>query len=661
MAGLQGENLMGYSWVTNQGNFIHRTNVRLVFSLSVIVTWTILMSAIHPMITYTSQRISVLGKYSTPYAILLTFYLITITLWPLLLGSPERLINRVAQTFRHLQDQLRSHIWFSAGSFFLALLTLILIQIWGWGQGERLRFSILLMGLWLSVVPTFWHWGLQGWPVTSPKVLLNWLYFRLTVDRILWLRPLIIAGVLLLSVGLAINSPSPRQILPILALIPAIGGVLIFLRWPPLGLLVVVATLVGPIEGPSGSNMTLGVVALLLVLGGLDVIVHQRRIKLVASRPIGPLLLLVLIASLAFAVGQLPWYTFARPAPIGAQLGGLFLFILSAGAFLLAAHQIQTVRWLQWLTWVFFLIAGISVIGRLIGYLGLRSLGYYVFMVYSRGSDGSILWTWLIVLSFSQAVFNNKLHLGWRAVIGGLAVASLYMALFPMRAWNSGWVPALVAVTVTVWAANPRLTVPLVLVGLLGATTQIQKLVDFIMIGDNEYSLSTRLEAWSLVLEMAKINPILGLGPANYYYYTPLFPIRGYAVQFNSHSQYVDLIAQTGVLGLICFCWFFVAVGLLAWQLRERVPAGFPRAYVYGTLGGVVGTLVSAAFGDWVIPFFYNVGLVGFSSSVLAWLFTGGLVALEQMAGQPSVSLEPVRQPRVTELVNLPVVTSTSP
>jgi hypothetical protein len=48
-------------------------------------------------------------------------------------------------------------------------------------------------------------------------------------------------------------------------------------------------------------------------------------------------------------------------------------------------------------------------------------------------------------------------------------------------------------------------------------------------------------------------------------------------------------------------------------------------------IGGIVGILVAAVLGDWFIPFIYNVGLRGFRSSALAWLFLGGLVALEQI------------------------------
>src|SRR5207249_7869594 len=132
----------------------------------------------------------------------------------------------------------------------------------------------------------------------------------------------------------------------------------------------------------------------------------------------------------------------------------------------------------------------------------------------------------------------------------------------------------------------PRLALLATLVGsLMGALKLQQILSDVVFVGDNEYSLSTRLEAWRIMGEIIKLNPVLGLGPANYHWYTPLFPILGYAVQFNSHNNYIDIVAQTGLLGLGCFLWFVWAIGRLGWQLRSRVLAGFPRAYVDGALG----------------------------------------------------------------------------
>jgi O-antigen ligase len=198
------------------------------------------------------------------------------------------------------------------------------------------------------------------------------------------------------------------------------------------------------------------------------------------------------------------------------------------------------------------------------------------------------------------------------------------------RAWTSGWLPALVGLIVILWLSAPRLGIVATIVGIILMIIQFSSVTSAVMVGDNEYSLMTRVEAWRIILEIIKVNPVLGLGPANYYFYTPLYRIMGYSLQFNSHNNYIDIIAQTGFLGLICFLWFSIETGVLALRLFIRVPDGFPKAYVYSCLGGLAGTLVAGMFGDWVLPFVYNVSLNGMRGSILAWLFLGGLVLLEQ-------------------------------
>jgi len=151
-------------------------------------------------------------------------------------------------------------------------------------------------------------------------------------------------------------------------------------------------------------------------------------------------------------------------------------------------------------------------------------------------------------------------------------------------------------------------------------------------IQSDQYSYVTRLEAWRIVLsEIITVNPIFGLGPANYRFYTPLFPIMGYWVEFNSHNNYIDIIAQIGVFGLLAFLWFALEVWISGWGLIKKDLGGFGNAYVIGALGGLVGMLVAGMLGDWVIPFVYNVSLNGFRASVLGWILLGGLVALQHI------------------------------
>jgi hypothetical protein len=77
--------------------------------------------------------------------------------------------------------------------------------------------------------------------------------------------------------------------------------------------------------------------------------------------------------------------------------------------------------------------------------------------------------------------------------------------------------------------------------------------------------------------------------------------------------------------------WFFIELAILGLRLRDRVPPGFTRAFVYGAGGGLVATAVAGMLGDWVLPFVYNIGFSGVRTGIFAWIFLGGLVALENM------------------------------
>ncbi len=342
---------------------------------------------------------------------------------------------------------------------------------------------------------------------------------------------------------------------------------------------------------------------------------------MVSTPVLRPLTYFVVVAILAFGAGQLPWYDYVSSAPTGAQLAGLTLYFLSAAAFLLVANLVLDQRWLEWMVWLFVSLGAMYIAGRVMG----RS-GRSITRLFPSGAVGSMFWAWLAAIAFSQALFNGQLAKYKRLLLGALVVALLYVGYFLDSGWKSGWIPPLVSVTAIVGLRSWRLGLGIAASGLVFVPDLLSRLIS-----TDQYSYSTRVEAWVIVAEIAKVNPILGLGPSNYRWYTPLIPIRGYSVQFNSHNQYVDLVAQTGLLGLLCFLWIFWAVGLLAWRLRDRVPEGFPRAYVYGALGGIVATLVGAMLGDWVLPFFYNITLAGFRASVLPWLFMGGLVALERI------------------------------
>jgi O-antigen ligase len=241
-----------------------------------------------------------------------------------------------------------------------------------------------------------------------------------------------------------------------------------------------------------------------------------------------------------------------------------------------------------------------------------------------------VLWVWIFAIAFSQIMCNNRMKVIYKVPLAILLGTAFYFRVIVTPYWSSGWVPAVAAMTVI---GLIQLRWVGVSMGVAGGFAYVIYGAVFsnLLLADNEYSYDTRIEAWQIAAQVFKTNPIFGLGPSNYYNYTSLYPIRGYFVPFNSHNNYVDLLLEVGLVGFLIFLWMLFEIWRTGWRIKETVPPGFAYAYVVGCLGGVVGTAVAAMFGDWVIPFVYNIGFQGFRASMLSFFFFGGLIALEQM------------------------------
>jgi O-antigen ligase len=441
--------------------------------------------------------------------------------------------------------------------------------------------------------------------------------------RLLLLRVAVVLAVVGLSYYLGRR---PWYANYIYLLVVAVPGALLLLRQPQIGIAgLVVAALVVPITLNTGTESRINApMMLIMALAGLwlfDMIINQGQIQFMRSRSLLALVALVIVAILAFIGGQLPWFREAQGASMSAQMGGLFLFVFSALVYAWVGHHLRDIKWLKLAVWAFIVLGTVYVLG-----LTFSPLAWLTNYFPRPISAGSLFWVWLGAMMFSQLLINRDLGWRWRIVLGvGLGIM-LYFAVVVNYDWKSGFVPTVIAIAFILGIRYPRLIVAAVLLGL----TPLVSLTDEIIESDL-YSFETRIDAWVIMWEIIKVNPLFGLGPANYYFYTPLFSIRGYNVSFNSHNQYVDVVAQIGLLGLICLLWFFWEIGKIGWGLMKRAPEGFEKAFAFGAMGGLVGTIVAGMLGDWIVPFVYNVGFSGFRASMFAWLFLGALLAMHHM------------------------------
>ena len=441
-----------------------------------------------------------------------------------------------------------------------------------------------------------------------------------------WLIPSLAAPVLL-AASLAVDV----RYFPVL-----VGGVLLVLialiaahlqiRRPGLGVMALVLSAVAfPVHFGPNEELSLPPLIAAGICGSwlAGLILSRRIVSVPFFSPIGLSVALLAAALCSAAIAQ--FSVFPVPAaPVRAQVGGLLIFALSVGLFVSLAEGVRSVREIKHFTWA-FLLAGAFVLLMYRPQLdSLAQLTTYPTTV------GSVFWTWLVAISAGQALFNCKLHPIFRFACLLLALAAMADGIALRSSWASGWLPPLIALGVLFLIRFPAFTLG---VGLLVAPAvgySLLPVFDRVMEVES-YSLLSRAAAWDTLWSVIEASPVIGLGPANYYHFTHLFPTLGWYVKFSSHQQYIDLVAQTGFVGLTFFLLFAGAVLRTLWRMQGQVSLGFERAFLSGALAASVGCLASGMLADWVLPFVYNIGLKGFRSSMLFWLFLGCAMALHRM------------------------------
>jgi O-antigen ligase len=361
----------------------------------------------------------------------------------------------------------------------------------------------------------------------------------------------------------------------------------------------------------------------------------RRSAPIDSSRLVLAAVMLGCISILSFIIGQFPWFD-VPPAPMRAQIGGLGLFLLSVGVFLVVGHEVKALRHLRRLTWLFVGTGGLAVVGM---FIPISDIAVGRLGITAHGSVGSLFFTWLVAMSVSQALCNPRISGTTRVLALAVAAVTIGRGLFSTFDWASGWVPPLVALGTVLLLRFPRTTLASGLLLAAPGFFAVGRAWEALMTYER-WSWLTRVEAQRVMWQVIEREPWLGFGPANYHYYTPLFSILGYNIRFNSHNNYIDVVAQTGIIGLLLFVWLSVEAVRLALRLRARLPRGFEHAYAVGALGGIAGSLVAGLLADWIVPFVYNIGIAGFRSSMLFWFFLGGLVALRRCTDVAPVRVE---------------------
>jgi O-antigen ligase len=425
--------------------------------------------------------------------------------------------------------------------------------------------------------------------------------------------------------GLAISWLATRlgqpEILLVVCLLPMSGLALLRhggLEPAVLGIVLVAAVV--RVTLPTGTQSRIGM-SLLMTAGvvGLwigKMVSTDKRLRLRRAPTSVPLIGFVLVCLISYVWGNV----FRDPLVITwdtwpfVQLGELAVMLLLPGALIVTANTLREMKWIVSLVVVILLIGTVAIAAHFLHFplhfLQVRPL----------------FPTWFISLAYALALFNRRLPWTLRLLLLLLAGAWFYRVLIQGFRWLSAWMPAFSGIAAISFFRSRKLLIVLAVVFVVYA---VANWAAYAVQLEEEAQVSgeTRLDAWLHNWRVTGKHLLFGVGPAGYaVYYMTYFPTEALA----THSTYIDIISQTGIVGLFFFLWFFAALLAVVLRLRRwtRGRSDFVEAFTLAAIGGYVGTVLAMGLGDWIIPFVYTQTIAGFDYAVYTWILLGAALSL---------------------------------
>ena len=427
----------------------------------------------------------------------------------------------------------------------------------------------------------------------------------------------------LMAIGFASNRMPPGLVLIAVAAYPVVLLALTHrLEYSVLGIILAAGFV--RFSLPTGTEsrivMSLLVTALFVALWIVQMLTKDRGLHLKPARFNVPLLAFIVTAVISYGWSNafrdpliVVWHTWPF-----VQLGGLAVIVLLPGALLLTANVVSEIRWLKLLHWSMILI----------GILALADYFFHLRLFFLN--TGGLFSLWFVSLACAQALFNKKLALWLRLVLFGLAVVWMIIYFVTRVTWLSGWLPPLAALATICLLKSKRLFLIFLLLVAVYLTLNWSYYALTVWTDERQESGETRLAAWACNWQVTGKHILFGTGPAGYaVYYMAYFPNEAMA----THSNYIDILSQTGIVGLAFCLWFFGALGWMGYKLCMRLKGrgDFGEGFAAAALAGWAGCIVAMGLGDWLFPFVYTQTIAGFDYAVYSWIMLGSMAALSNI------------------------------
>ena len=363
----------------------------------------------------------------------------------------------------------------------------------------------------------------------------------------------------------------------------------------------------------AGSNLALSMVIVVLFLGLwlLHSMTVNRRISIKPSLVNFPLIAFMVVTffSVFWSILFRDPFVYVWDKFTLAQIVASLVIIFLPVAFLMVANFVETTRPLVIM----------SVLMIIAGFFGLiKNFSGISLPVDTRG----LFDLWVTGLAVGFVFFIKKMHWAVKVLLLGIAAGWIYWSFIVNITWVAGWLPSLAALGILTLRRSWKLVLVfgIFMIGLLAANYDYY--FGKVFESEKEESGYSRVEAWKMNWIITRDHLLFGTGPAGYaVYYMTYFPSDAMA----THNNYIDILAQTGVMGTFFCLWFFGS--FIGWGfvfcLRLKGRGDFVEALANVSFAGTIACVIIMAFGDWMFPFAYtpdNRGLITPSIIGCSWV-----------------------------------------
>lgn len=297
------------------------------------------------------------------------------------------------------------------------------------------------------------------------------------------------------------------------------------------------------------------------------------------------------------------------------QVSEVGIWALCAAAFFLTANSIKGKGWIAALYWP------VVIVALYVSYFQFTRAEMPI-----RISHNVFIVAYAATLTTARLVFRKE-SMGVKLALG-LLLALFLTAAFYNRVWVSGWLSTSLGVMVVLVLYSRRLFAALAVAALFMLFIYPAYFHSIYDDSRHEGDLD-RITMWGDAARMAgNTNPLLGIGPGDYMTYGRKYGSSWYGenTYTTPHSNYPQMIAELGILGIAAFLWLLVA-GVRTGYDSIRGNPGQLKWFAAGATAIFASIAVTSLVGDYILPSRVNGGIWTFSTSVFPWLLLGAAVA----------------------------------